>query len=243
MALFLDIDGTLVDIAETPDAVVAAPAVPGLLSRLADRLDGAVALLSGRTLADIDTLFPGLALAAAGVHGCEWRQPDGTVVRLPEPDGLADLLASFTALAAKHPGLFVESKLSSLAFHYRQNPGFGPLVEDAVRRAVADWKDLTVLHGKMVVEVKAAHADKGQALTAFMDMTAFRGRMPVVFGDDVTDEAAFAVVNALEGLSVQVGCKPDTAARYHVESVSDVLSWLDGLAEFLDQAVTAGDVP
>ncbi len=209
-ALFLDFDGTLVDIAARPESVVVPAGLVDTLARLKQRLDGAVAVVSGRPITQIDRFLDPLVLCVAGVHGAERRRADGHLERLPvQPLHAVEEAAA--ALARAEPRLRVESKRGSLALHYRQAPELGPLCERTLAAAVARTPGFTLLRGKMVVEAKPAAASKGRAIEAFLREPPFMGRTPVFIGDDVTDEAGFTAVQSLGGLGVKVGEGPSAA--------------------------------
>ena len=231
-AFFLDLDGTLIDIAPTPEGVVIPPGLPDLLTRLSARAGGALALVSGRPMASLDRFLAPARLPSAGIHGAEMRFADGHRESLTGVD-LAPLRARMAALVARHPELLVEDKSVSTTIHYRARPALGPEVEAAVRAAVAGDPRLTVQPGKMMVEVHIAGADKGSALTRFMASPPFVGRRPLAVGDDLTDEHMFRVAVATGGLAVRVG--PDdreTAATARLADASAVRSWLSNLAEY-----------
>jgi len=236
-ALFLDVDGTLLHLAETPDGVVPRHEVNELLSRLAVRLDGAVALISGRQVAELDRLFAPMKLPSAGLHGLEHRDAQGRLTVLGEARALDHLRRPLSDLAASHDGLMLEDKGRALAFHYRRAPGEGRRVQRAIAELTDGSPDLRLIPGKMVIEIKPRHADKGSALREFMAEPPFRGRIAVYIGDDVTDEDAFATVNELGGVSVHVdhnGAPSATAAHYHVKGVDEALEWLEKIAKSLD---------
>ncbi len=225
-ALFLDIDGTLLDLAPTPDAVVVPEVLPPLLDSLTRRLSGAVALISGRSLAGIDRLFPG-GRDAAGIHGAEWRL-GGEVSALAEswPDSLN---RAVEAAAARLPGVLVERKTRSAALHFNAAPDQAAAVRaaaEAVQHAAALPLDL--LDGKGVVEIIPAGATKGTAIERFMRAPPYAGRAPLFVGDDVTDESGFAAVNRMDGISIHVGDNPATAARYRFPSPDSLRNWLAG---------------
>lgn len=231
-ALFLDVDGTLVEIAEAPDAVIVPPRLIALLRALHEGPDVAVALISGRSVATLDALFAPLALPAAGNHGLERRGADGriTVPDVPGP-ALERVRDAFARFAAAHDGVIVEDKQISLALHFRKAPR---LAAEAGRLAEALAAELAPVlrlqRGKMLVELRPAGGDKGSAVRDFMAEPPFAGRIPVFIGDDVTDEDGFRTANALGGLSVRVG-DPDgeTAARYRFADIDAAFGWLSGL--------------
>jgi trehalose 6-phosphate phosphatase len=236
-ALFLDVDGTLIEIADTPTSVVVEARMVGHLRRLEQSLGGALALVSGRQIAELDRLFTPLRLPCAGIHGLERRRADGTLVRHGgEPKWLAGVRDRFREFAASHPGILVEEKGLSVGLHYRQVPRYGDDARALARVLVADLgSDLHVLDGKCVIEVKPADHEKGAAIDAFMSEPPFIGRHPVFLGDDVTDEDGFRVVNRLGGDSIRVGLPGPTIANARIESVIAVHAWLDQVALALDE--------
>lgn len=227
-ALFLDFDGTLVEIAPTPARVQVMRDLPTLLAAVAGRLDGAVAVVSGRSVDDLARLLHPFRGPLAGLHGLERRARDGVVSR-PEPDGvLARARALLADFAAVRPALLLEDKGAALALHYRQAPDLaGACREAATHAAALGDGGLTVVEGKMVVELRLSSADKGAAIAALHDEPPFAGRVPVFVGDDRTDEDGFAVVNGRGGISIAVGNNGETCARYRIDSVGNVLSWLE----------------
>lgn len=213
-ALFLDFDGTLVDIASHPLAVVVPPGLPDTLGRLRDLLAGAVAVVSGRPIQQIDRFLAPLVLSVAGVHGAERRRANGTLAwQAVQP--MESVEAAAQALARAHPGLVVESKRGSVALHYRQAPQLEALCLATLQAAVEQVPGLTLLCGKRVVEAKPSCTSKSQAIEAFLKEAPFRGRLPMFVGDDVTDESGFASVQRRGGIGVKVGPGP-TAARERV---------------------------
>lgn len=209
-ALFLDFDGTVVDIAPQPEDVRVPQPLIGTLQRLHEYLGGAVALISGRPIGQIDAFLQPLRLPVAGVHGTERRAADGNVSLL-STHPLEQVEAAARALAARHGGLRVESKRGSLALHYRQAPELEALCLDTMQAAVQDSPGLTLLRGKMVVEAKPGGASKGRAIEAFMHEAPFAGRVPVFIGDDITDEVGFSTVQRLGGMGIKVGEGPSVA--------------------------------
>lgn len=233
-ALFLDVDGTLLEMAPRPDLVRVPRRLPTLLTALAARRGGALALVSGRSLADLGRLFPSWRGAAAGLHGLERRDAEGGLVRVADPAALAALdrlRAPLADFVLARPGLFLEDKGETIALHYRDRPQaeaeLRTLADSLVR---ASGSALRLITGKKVVEFLPRTATKGVAIAAFLAAPPFRGRRPVFLGDDVTDEDGFAVVNRQGGISVRVGAPAVTAARYRLDSVVAVLHWLAGLS-------------
>ncbi|MBG9388802.1 trehalose-phosphatase [Caenimonas aquaedulcis] len=227
-ALFLDFDGSLVDIAPAPEDVIVPSRLVATLSSLHERLGGAVAVISGRPMSQIDEFLAPLKLPAAGVHGAERRSADG-VVRLLMTSPLEDVENAALTLAARHPALRVENKRGSLALHFRQAPDLEALCVQAMQAAVDRTPGLTLLRGKMVVEAKPSGATKGHAIEAFMREAPFAGRRPVFAGDDTTDEAGFAVVQQLGGVGVKVG-SGETLARERLASPAVLREQLEGAA-------------
>ena len=226
IALFLDVDGTLLPIRPLPTDVVSGDALRALMTALDRRCDGAVALVSGRTIADLDRIFAPLNLTAAGMHGAELRFADG-VREVVAPDLVDAVRPAVRSLVAEHPGLLLEDKGLTLAVHFRQRP---ELEADVVRSlaTLVSGGDLAVQRGKMVAELKPAHIDKGHAIARLMATAPFAGCRPVFFGDDVTDESGFRYVNAAGGLSVRVGPLSDeTAAAWRLPDVDAVLTTLN----------------
>lgn len=205
-ALFLDFDNTLVDLASRPESVVVPPGLISSLQRLQHAADGALAIISGRPLEQIDHFLAPLRLPAAGVHGVERRSADSRMTHLPTPS-IEHLLAYLDPLVAQHPGLLLEVKRGALALHYRRAPELEQVCLQAMTAALQQQTGFTLLRGKMVVEAKAAVADKGSAIAAFMQEPPFIGRRPVFIGDDFTDEAGFAWVQSSHGggLGIKVG--------------------------------------
>jgi len=225
-ALFLDFDGTLVDLAPEPDGVVLPPQLVGLLQRLQQAADGALAVVSGRPLAQIDHYLAPLKLPGAGVHGLERRDAQGRVTELPAPD-TQRLMERLATLVARHQGLLLEPKRGALALHYRQAPHLEQACIEAMNHAVTRVPGFSVLRGKMVVEAKAAIAGKGDAIAAFMTQAPFAGRRPVFVGDDVTDETGFAWVQAVgAGIGIKIGNGPSQALN-RLDSPEQLHHWLE----------------
>lgn len=240
-AVFLDVDGTLIEIAETPEAAKVPMSTITLLTTLKNVLHGAVALVSGRSIAQLDQLFAPLQAPAAGLHGLERRATDGTVTRStaigPELETARETLHEF---AAKVPGILVEDKGLALALHYRRAPDAEAEARRLVYGVVRQIGDhLHVQEGKMVLEIKPNHARKDSVVNAFMSEPPFQNRTPVFAGDDFTDEDGFRAVNQLGGHSILVGERARTEATYKVSSVADFVSWLEHSAyELARQANT-----
>ena len=230
-AFFLDVDGTLIDIAPTPDAAVIPADLPDMLMRLSTRAGGGLALVSGRPIESLDRFFAPARLPSAGIHGAEMRLADGSE-RTPDGVDLDAVKERMADLAARHPGLLVEPKSVSITIHYRARPELGAAIEAEIRALVAGNSTLAVQAGKMMVEVRPAGADKGTALRRFMATPPFAGRRPLAIGDDLSDEHMFAVAKDMGGLAVRVGTDArETAASAHFDDSRSVRSWLSNLAE------------
>jgi trehalose 6-phosphate phosphatase len=239
IALFVDVDGTLLDFAARPDAVLVDASLRALLRAVRDRLDGALAPLSGRRLREVDALLDLGACAAAGLHGAELRTLDGQLLATPANAQLQRARARATELAAAIPGILVEDKGAAIALHYRA----APQVEATVRRAAAEMLELAgpnhaLQRGQFVIELKPANADKGSALAALMRTPPFTNRTPWMIGDDLTDEDAFAAANVLGGVSVIVGPRRPTLARHALATPAAARAWIAALLD--NNEMTAG---
>ena len=231
-AFFLDLDGTLLEIAETPDAVGIGPDEKRLVENLVAGAGGAVAVISGRALARIDQILAPLVLPAAGQHGAERRDAKGLRHRHRFPANvLRPVAVGIRSFAAQHQGLVFEDKGASVALHYRKAPQLARAAQAAMRDAAGPLGEaVEVQDGKMVVELKPAGCDKGKAIAQFMQEAPFAGRTPVFIGDDVTDEYGFRVVNAMGGHSIKVGEGP-SVARWRLENPASTRAWLQAWLE------------
>ncbi len=229
IALFLDVDGTLVEIEREPSAVHVPERLCQILGDLQRATEGALALVSGRSLGQLDRLFAPLRLSAAGLHGLERRNLGTEVVRAqPDPLVFEAARARLAAFAGRHPGVLLEDKGLTLALHYRNAPAQEGAARATAEAAVgASHGALVLLEGKMVLELKPPGCDKGQAIAAFMGEAPFAGRRPVFAGDDVTDEAGFSMVNQQGGITIRIGADATpTAARQSLPDVRATQSWL-----------------
>lgn len=230
-ALFLDVDGTLLEIAPTPDGVRVPARLKSLLSGLAEAAGGALAFVSGRPIAQLDRWFAPLRIPSAGLHGLERRDAAGKIHRASfDERALQRARAFLAALVKSNPGLLLEDKQMTLALHYRQ----APELEATARKGAAHALELAgdafcVLDGKMVLELKPDGFSKSLAIAAFLAEPPFAGRTPLFVGDDRTDEAGFSYVNGLGGIAVHVGNNPDTRARWRLPDVAAVHQWLASL--------------
>ncbi|MGQ5700763.1 trehalose-phosphatase [Sandaracinobacteroides sp. A072] len=228
-ALFLDFDGTLADLAPTPDAARMTDGMARALQGVQAGLDGRLAIVSGRSIAMLDRLVPVQGLALAGVHGLERRHTDGRIERPAAAPALDAARLRLAALAQSAPGLLLEDKGLALALHYRGAPELERLAREKAG-TLARELGLKEQTGKMVIELRLPGADKGDAVAAFMAASPFRGAHPVFVGDDDTDESAFAAVQALGGHGIRVGPAPHgTVARHALPDVRSVERWLSSL--------------
>ena len=223
-ALFLDLDGTLSRIAPTPGEAVIEDGVLSAVAQIQAALKGAVAVVSGRPVSQIDEMCYPWHFTAAGQHGLEVRHNDTTKLAV-ESTALAGLRQELAAFHAQHSELLLEYKGSGIAVHYRQAPELQEAVMNYVTALMPRYPDFFVQHGKMVCEIRLKGADKGTAINLLMLQIPFAAKIPVFIGDDTTDEDGFQAVNALHGISVKVGAGP-TVAKYCVASVDDIHTWL-----------------
>ncbi|MDR3524154.1 MAG: trehalose-phosphatase [Acetobacteraceae bacterium] len=221
--LLLDLDGTLIDIAPTPDSVVVPVDLPGVLIALRDRMAGALAIISGRPISQIDGLLPDVATAVAGEHGYAVRHLRGgaidcaDVVTVPEA-----FLAEAAAVVARYPGAILERKARGFVLHFRLAPEAGPVFAAALSAMLENWPHHRVASAHMAWEVKPVGIDKGRAVREIMARAPFAGRVPVFIGDDATDEDGMAVARAMGGLGLRV--------QEHFLDAAGVRRWLAGLA-------------
>lgn len=227
VALFLDLDGTLAPIAPRPQDVVPDAERTSRVERLARALSGRLAVISGRTLADVDRILEGRVACVAAVHGLIRRGADRIVTQTPPHEGLAAATGRLRAFARRHEGLMVEEKDGlSVALHFR-------LARDQAAEALKLCRDLAaetglvLQRGDMVEELRTPGPTKGDSLRAFMADPVFAGAMPVFVGDDRTDEDGFAAAQALGGFGVLVGPARETAARFGVADVKAAADWLE----------------
>jgi trehalose 6-phosphate phosphatase len=223
-AVFFDLDGTLIELADRPDAVRMTRRTVDLLAVLRDRTRNALAVISGRDLQCIDRILHPLKLPAAGVHGLQRRDAAGVVHARQAPD-MKQIVRALEQSIGAESGILVEHKPGAAAVHFRQRPDLEQDCYHAVRAVIGERMDLHVMHGKMVFEILLKGGSKGHAIEAFLAEHPFRGRRPLFAGDDTTDEAGFRVINARGGVSIKIGCG-ETAARYRATNVSHFRNWL-----------------
>jgi len=224
-SLFLDFDGTLVELAERPEGVVVNEKLVALLRALEEKLDGRLALVSGRPAEDLATFFGERVPSIVGSHGMEFRWSDGRRERADRPVGLEQALAAMRAFTDARDGVVLEDKPLGAAVHYRLNPEHEADAMTLGEQLAAEH-GLYLQHGKMMVEVRSPGGDKGSAIRTLMSDPRFAGGRPVFLGDDVTDEPGFSAVALLGGAGVLVGPPRRTDARYRVDDVNGVLAWL-----------------
>jgi len=237
-ALFLDVDGTILDVAATPGEVLVAPDLIDSLRRVETLLSGALALVSGRTIAVLDKLFAPLLLPAAGEHGAELRPvPGQPVVRCTAHPFDPALRTTLRTLVAEHPALLLEEKPASAVIHYRRAPEMGPAIERRLRTllAVAD-PALDVFAGKMCWDIRQGTCTKGTALRHLMGIDRFSGRTPIYVGDDVTDEDGFAEAERQGGAALVVAGEYRTSRPIAFLAPENVRDWLRQLAAVQEAA-------
>ena len=232
--LFLDVDGTLIELTDTPFDSHASDELKTLLKDGADRLGGALALVSGRSIAYLDALFAPLRLPCAGLHGVERRKASGAIHGASFTDSQLDQArAALTTLVQAHAGTLLEDKGRTIAVHYRMAPQFEPEVRESVLSiAAALGSNYHVQAGNMMVEIKPRGFSKGGAIKAFMNEPPFSGRTPVFAGDDLTDLDGFRVVEAEGGISIGVGDR--VQGQFHLDDPAAVRRWLAGVAALVD---------
>ena len=232
-AIFLDIDGTLLEHVERPDAVRPDPALSKLLIELHEATGGALALISGRPVAELDALFAPLRLPAAGQHGVERRDAGRKVHQHTFPvEPLQRAARQLGEFAARHAGLLLEDKGHSLALHFRLAPELAGIAREAVAEALATLgPDFEMQAGKLVLEIKPGGRDKGTAIEEFMAEVPFAGRLPVFVGDDTSDEYGFANVNRMGGHTIKVGPGP-SIAQWRLADAAAVREWLGAYVSY-----------
>ena len=225
-AFFFDLDGTLADIKPQPHQVSISVGVRAALHQLAQRNEGAVALISGRSMDELDALAGAGAFPLAGVHGAERRDISGRVHRIALPSEMvSELERQLRNALAVLPGAKLECKGMAFALHYRQAPQHKTAITALAERMVTRWPGLALQPGKCVLELKPKGVSKGEAIRTFMQEAPFINKTPVFLGDDLTDESGFKVVNQMGGYAVKVG-QGDTGAKWRLDSVAAVQQWL-----------------
>jgi trehalose 6-phosphate phosphatase len=242
-AVFLDLDGTLIDIAPTPRLVSIPPDLAPLLARLSATLSGALAIVTGRSIVDVDRFLDPLRPIAAGVHGAQLRTERDGDVRLAVGPMDPGVVAAVSRLSLLAPGIVVEPKIYSIAVHYRLAPSVEPQLEAALETIVASSPDHFILcPGRYVVEVVPRHVSKGAALERMLGLPVFKGRRPIMVGDDVPDESALETAVRHGGMGLRV-------AGEHFKDRADFMSplhvrtWLAALADTSATAPGKGQEP
>ena len=239
LAVFTDFDGTLVDIAETPDDIHVPNDLADQIDRATRDFDHAFAVITGREIADIDRFLSPLQLPIAGAHGSQRRRADGTMEELDGTliAGAEEIVRAIEPLAMAHPELLIEPKTGTVALHYRQAPDLADPCLRAMEEALQDHPEFSLVQGKMVLEARPAAFDKGAALRAFMQEEPFAGRTPIFIGDDRTDEDAFRAAQELGGVGIKLG-PGETIARMRIADVASVRALIRGLGD-----ITHSDEP
>ena len=234
-ALFLDVDGTLLDIADSPEKVYVPAGLTDTLQALWRSLDGALALVSGRPIATLDRLFFPLRLPSAGQQGSELRlSADGEIKDLPVAPTRARIRREIASMVADFPGVEVEDKGLSIAIHYRRRPGIGDLLEGQLARIVtADGGCFVIVRGKMVLELHDSRYSKATAVHAFMRHSSFEKRVPLFVGDDVVDEGGFLAAEHYGGIAMAVGEVHRPKRRIVFNGPAEVRLWLEDLIDRL----------
>jgi trehalose 6-phosphate phosphatase len=232
--LFLDVDGTLIELTDSPLDTVADAEIKTLLTEVAERLGGAVALVSGRSIEYLDALFAPLHLPAAGLHGIERRKASGAMHGASFVDSQLDgARAALTALVQSHPGTILEDKGRTIAVHFRMAPQFEAQVAAAVRAVASQLNsNYHIQAGNMMLELKPRGFSKASAIKAFMHEPPFSGRQPVFVGDDLTDQDGFKAVEDRGGVSIGVGDR--VHGQFRVDNAAAVRGWLKGISALHD---------
>jgi trehalose 6-phosphate phosphatase len=232
VAFFLDVDGTLLELAPVPAEVAVEPELITLLRQLHARSGGAVAFVSGRSIGSLDQMFAPLMLPAAGLHGFERRNAAGGYIRRRLPSGLQlfEARVALQQLLLLHPQLQLEDKRFSLALHYRRAPELESIAVATIKAIQkAAGPEFELERGRSVVEIRPASASKARAIAEFMQEPPFRGRRPLCLGDDLADRSVFEWINEAGGLSLAVGAESESVARVHFGTVNAARMWLHRL--------------
>ena len=232
LAIFTDFDGTLVELAETPEAIDVPATLAEQLERTMREFDSAFAVLTGREIADIDRYLSPLHIPVAGAHGTQRRRADGTmdIIDPAALTGAEEIAHAVQPLVMAHPALIMETKEGAVALHYRRAPELEDAVRVAMEEVVQAAADFTLVPGKMVIEARSRSVSKGTALRAYMQEEPFAGRTPIFIGDDTTDEDGFIAAQDLGGIGIKLG-EGDTAARMRIADVTSVHALIRGLAD------------
>ncbi len=235
-ALFLDVDGCLLDFGDDPEALVVPPTLHDLLSDLHARLEGALALVSGRHLDSLGRLFAMPGWTMAGLHGLELRRDDGRQRRIePDPTQAQAMHRKARHLAEQLQGVQLEDKRHAVALHCRRVPWQMPALQRAAEALIGELPGYELQPGNLVVEIKPAGMDKGRVVAELLELPPFAGRTPIYVGDDLTDEHAFATANLENGVSVRVGSREPTLAQFTLPSPDAVHAWLTRVKDAMQQ--------
>ena len=226
LAIFLDIDGTLIPYANHPNNIIVPKNLKYLLYNLRNKLNGALALISGRMVQDIQNIINPLKLSVSGIHGLEYTNNHGQYLRNNiEPIPL-DIYKRLYTFSKNYPGSMIEKKNISVALHYRNAPGIEKKATSVINRIISG-SDLKLLKGNKVLELVPKNSNKGKAINFFMNKQPFLNKIPVFIGDDVTDEYGFKSVNNLGGYSIKVGYQSNTLANFFIKDTTSVLKFLN----------------
>ena len=236
LAFFLDVDGTLLEIEDHPADVRADASLIEMLANISTGLDGAMSLISGRQIADLDRIFAPVRFAAAGAHGSELRQHPDDAVAITESSLPAPILDDIRTFVEQNPGLLLEEKRGGVSLHYRRAPHLEQQCKTYVATLLPEIdSDFRLIAGKMVLELAPIDHDKGAAITEMMRREPFSGRRAVFVGDDVTDEDGFRAVNAMGGITIRVGGNRGSAADYALPDVAAVHRWLESIESHISR--------
>ena len=231
IALFLDVDGTLLEFCNNPDDVYPGVELNLILKSLSSLLKGALALVTGRRVLEIDRIFHPLQLPVGGQHGLEHRDAEGNfklVKSLKFPENIRSQIQCFGEI---YPECAIEDKSLTMAIHYRRAPKLEEKVLKFVNKLIEGEKHFHAISGNMVIEIKPLGVDKGQSIALFMENEPFVDKLPIFIGDDVTDEDGFRYINANNGISIKVGTRTSSLARYNLNNVNAVHDWLGNLCK------------
>ena len=234
IALFLDVDGTLLEFCDNQDDVYPGVELKIILKTLSSLLKGALALITGRRVLEIDRMFHPLELPVGGQHGLEHRDAEGNfklVKNLKFPENIRSQIQCFEEM---YPDCAIEDKGLTMALHYRRIPKLEDKVLKFANKLIAGEKDFHAIRGNMVIEIKPLGVDKGQSIALFMENEPFVDKLPIFIGDDVTDEDGFRYINANDGISIKVGTRTSSLAQYNLNNVDAVHDWLRRLRKEMD---------
>ena len=237
VALFLDIDGTLLEICDKPELVKVNDNLIKLILKIEKCLDGALAFISGRAILEVDQLFKPLKLPTSGKHGAERRDASGKthIAKNNAFNITSSMVKTLEKFVYSNPGTILENKKQTLALHFRLKPQIEKQAEDLINGLISNHAELELLKGKMVLEIKPKATHKGTAIAQFMKEYPFAGKTPFFFGDDASDETGFEIINSMNGISVCVNPPVNSVAKFKLDTVSSVINWLESLNEILKE--------